>query len=448
LKFETSLGHRRNVVFFPEASFGAALNCITLAQALRGQGVLCRFITREGFAGVFRDYGFEEHVLPPTLASDSGYWAEFLERKVPIFDAPPMTQLENLVEPTYRAALSEVVATEAYLKAALDLLQPDLIVIDDVIMYPAIMTHGAPWVRVMSTGENEIPGAGVPPPMSGLGKGKPFAPFAEAANRILGPVHGDYMAFRADVGVPALPPSVFIDESPYLNLVIAPSPLRIDRDVPLPADRFLIMEHNVRTEPPFAVPDLPRNEGPLVYVSFGSLGALDTGFMRRLISVFADVPARFLVNVGARLDAYSKVPDNVHLQSWFPQPSVVAHCDLFIHHGGLSSTCEALLNGAPSLVLPYFWDGHDTARRIEEAGLGRALSRSELEIEHLGTAIADLLADPYLKDRLSITAARIRQGPATAEATARILALLALSKDSPKPVATTTAPHHQTRSFS
>lgn len=446
MKFETGLGHRRNVVFFPEASFGAALNCITLAQALRGQGVLCRFITREGFAGVFRDYGFEEHVLPPTVASDSGYWAEFLERKVPIFDAPPMAQLEHLVAPTYRAALSEVIATEASLKAALDLLQPDLIVIDDVIMYPAIMTHGAPWVRVMSTAENEIPGPGVPPPMSGLGQGDNFGPFTEAARRILGPVHDDYMTFRADAGVPALPPTVFMDESPYLNLVIAPSPLRIDRDTALPADRFLMMEHNVRTEPPFAVPDLPRNAGPLVYVSFGSLGALDTRFMRRLISVFADVPARFLVNVGARLDAYSKVPDNVHLQYWFPQPSVVAHCDLFIHHGGLSSTCEALLNGAPSLVLPYFWDGHDTARRIEEAGLGRALSRCGLQIEHLGPAIESLLADTDLKVRLSATAARLRQGPATTEATVRILALLALPKTVPTPVATAT--HDQTRSFS
>ena len=43
--------------------------------------------------------------------------------------------------------------------------------------------------------------------------------------------------------------------------------------------------------------------------------------------------------------AYRAVPDNVYLDAWFPQPSVVAKCDLFIHHGGNNSFCEALLFG-------------------------------------------------------------------------------------------------------
>ncbi len=60
----TPSSKRPSVLFFPEASFGAILNCITLAQELRERGVACKFLAREGFAGVFRDYGFEEHILP------------------------------------------------------------------------------------------------------------------------------------------------------------------------------------------------------------------------------------------------------------------------------------------------------------------------------------------------------------------------------------------------
>ena len=44
------------------------------------------------------------------------------------------------------------------------------------------------------------------------------------------------------------------------------------------------------------------------------------------------------------------MPDNVYLDAWFPQPSVVAKCDLFIHHGGNNSFCEALYFGVPSLI--------------------------------------------------------------------------------------------------
>ena len=72
------------------------------------------------------------------------------------------------------------------------------------------------------------------------------------------------------------------------------------------------------------MPGFPRNDGPLVYLSFGSLGAMDVDLIERMIAVFATLPARFIVNVGGFRDAYRAVPDNVYLDAWFPQPSVVA----------------------------------------------------------------------------------------------------------------------------
>ena len=139
------------------------------------------------------------------------------------------------------------------------------------------------------------------------------------------------------------------------------------------------------------MPDFPRNDGPLVYLSFGSLGAMDVDLIERMIAVFATLPARFLVNVGGFRDAYRAVPDNVYLDAWFPQPSVVARSDLFIHHGGNNSFCEALRFGVPSLVMPYCWDGHDNARRAGETGVGRRLDRARLDgratgQRHPGTA--------------------------------------------------------------
>ncbi len=41
-----------------------------------------------------------------------------------------------------------------------------------------------------------------------------------------------------------------------------------------------------------------NDDKPLIYVSFGSLGAADVELYRRMIALFAKLPYRFLMNVG------------------------------------------------------------------------------------------------------------------------------------------------------
>jgi UDP:flavonoid glycosyltransferase YjiC (YdhE family) len=89
-------------------------------------------------------------------------------------------------------------------------------------------------------------------------------------------------------------------------------------------------------------------------------------------SINAEAPLRQRL---ARLKPAAAVPDNVYLDAWFSQPSVVAKSDLFIHHGRNNSFCKALRFGVPSLIMPYCWDGHDNARRAEETGTGDHIGR-------------------------------------------------------------------------
>ena len=48
-------GARPTIALFPEASFGAALNCVGIAQALQARGARAVFICNAGFSGVFAD---------------------------------------------------------------------------------------------------------------------------------------------------------------------------------------------------------------------------------------------------------------------------------------------------------------------------------------------------------------------------------------------------------
>ncbi|TRC96521.1 glycosyltransferase [Mesorhizobium sp. WSM4303] len=417
------------IALFPEASFGAALNCVGIAQALRARGARPVFICHAGFSGVFADYGFQEYQLPtnePLSDSDrQSYWQAFVRRHLPHFRLSPIDQLETYVAPTWQAIVDTAVNAEAPLRQLLARLKPDAVVLDNVIMFPAIAAAGCPWVRVVSCAETELPDAEVPPYLSGMAADDPQREAFEA--RYLSasaPAHDRFNRFRADSGLAPLPKGLFLETSPDLNLLLTPTIVRRERAEPLDPDRFVYLEGCVRSEGPFEVPVFPRNGGPLVYVSFGSLGAMDVGLIERMLAVFDRMQARFIVNAGGLRDAYRAVPDNVYLDAWFPQPSVVAKSDLFIHHGGNNSFCEALRFGVPSLIMPYCWDGHDNAQRAGETGVGDHIGRDAWTEGGLERAILGLLADDVMRARLRENAARMALTPGTNVAAQAILSLI------------------------
>jgi MGT family glycosyltransferase len=420
---------RPTIAFFPEASFGAALNCVGIAQALQARGARPVFICHAGFTGVFAEYGFAEHHLPTAGSlSDSDrqdYWQAFVRRHLPHFRLEPIDQIETYVAPTWEAIVDTAIGAEAPLRQLLARLKPDTIVLDNVVMFPAIAAAGCPWVRVVSCAETELPDAAVPPYLSGLaaddGEGRRAfeARYLAAVERS----HERLNQFRARAGAPALPPGIFLEASPSLNLLLTPDIVRRKRAVPLDPAKHVYLEGCVRSEGPYEVPGFPAGSGPLVYMSFGSLGAMDAELIERMLKVFATLPARFLVNAGGLRDTYRAVPDNVHLESWFPQPSVVAKADLFIHHGGNNSFCEALRFGVPSLVMPYCWDGHDNAQRAAETGVGHRLDRSAWTERQLADAVLGLLADRSMRERLRKNARSMARHPGTDQAADAILSV-------------------------
>ena len=68
----------KTIALFPEASYGAALNCVGIAQELRRLGHRPVFICHPGFSGVFAEYGFAEYQL---TEADVGYLPVVSEKK-------------------------------------------------------------------------------------------------------------------------------------------------------------------------------------------------------------------------------------------------------------------------------------------------------------------------------------------------------------------------------
>jgi MGT family glycosyltransferase len=413
------------IAFFPEASFGSALNCVGIAQQLQREGAVPVFICHPGFTGVFNEYGFKEYQLAERPAAgdqrSEETWQAFITAHLEHFNQDPMAQLETYVAPTWEAIVDTAIGAEPGLEQLLKRIRPDAIVLDNVIMFPAIANAGVPWIRVVSCAETEIPDPNVPPYLSGLSADDPArAEFETRYLKTTGKAHRRYNAFRQRRGLAPLPAGQFLEQSPHLNLMLAPSAVRHRRVTELPSDRYVFLEGCVREEAKFEPPPLPVNEGPIVYLSFGSLGAIDTSLISRMIDVFATLPARFYVNVGGFLESYQQVPDNVYLGSWFPQPSIVAQTDLFIHHGGNNSFCEALYFGVPSLIMPYCWDGHDNALRAEQTGTGHHLQRDGWSPKELAELVLSMIADQEMLSRLK----RISDGMTADSGTAKAAELI------------------------
>ena len=64
-----------------------------------------------------------------------------------------------------------------------------------------------------------------------------------------------------------------------------------------------------------------------------------------------------------------------------------------IHHGGNNSFTECLYFGKPAIIMPYVWDGHDNATRVQETGHGFKLPRYEWTDEELAQKLQSCLTD-------------------------------------------------------
>ena len=411
---------QKTFAFFPEAAFGPALNSVGIAQAVEAKGHKAVFLSDPGFVSVYEGYGFEAHPValsePMPAEEMAKFWENFINGHIPNFAKKPIDQIDNYVKDCWEAIVDSAKWAEKDLPGVLAKIRPDVIAVDNVILFPAIKQYGVPWVRIISCSENEIEDEAIPPHLSGMGENDAagHAAFRDRFNEVIKPIHDDFNAFLAERGEAPYPLGQFFEASPHLNLMLYPEPLTYKRAHPLDPARFQYLEGCVRKEEPYEVPAFAANaDGPLIYVSFGSLGAGDTDLLKRIIAALGKSRFRALVNVGDYLDSYDDVPPNVHLASWYPQPSVIPQVDAVIHHGGNNSFTECLYFGKPAIVMSYVWDGHDNGMRLQETGHGFRMDRYDWTEEELLAKVEAMLGDADMQARLAKISAHMqsRSGP-------------------------------------
>ncbi|VVD01989.1 unnamed protein product [Leptidea sinapis] len=210
-------------------------------------------------------------------------------------------------------------------------------------------------------------------------RGVPLAPFEEVYNNIsimFVNSHPSYAPARSQ------PPNV-IDIAGF----------HIDDNTPaLPKDIQAIMDSS------------PQG---VIYFSMGSImksTMLTEERKRGLLQIFAELPYTVLWKFETELDG---LPKNVYIRPWMPQNSILAHPNtkVFITHGGLLSTIEALKYGVPMLIIPVYGDQPGNARRSVMSGLALEANFYENLVAEMRVALKELLAnESYYKTAKSTSA--------------------------------------------
>jgi len=417
----------RTILFFPEGAFGPTNNCVGIGDVLRRRGHRVVFVVEESFAGRLEAYGFEERLMrlgPPADEPEvpGQFWKDFIRDTAPEFRKPTIEQLGSFIAPTWQALIDGSKYVDGRLREIFAEVEPDVIVEDNVVEFPAIEASDRPWVRIVSCNPAEMLDPRVPPVFSGYGQDgrDDWEAFREEYDRTHGEMWADFDAFVRSAGAPGLVRDAlgprFINESPYLNLYLYPKAADYPRAVPLGPTWHRLGSCVRATDGTWIAPEsFGGADGLLVYLSLGSLGSADLELMQRLIDVLGRTRHRVVVSMGPQHELLRLAPNMVGAE-FLPQPAILPHVDVVITHGGNNTTTEALHFGRPMVVLPLFWDQYDNAQRMDELGLGVRLDTYRFADEELAGAIERLAADRPLRARLDALAAELQASPGTIRA--------------------------------
>lgn len=407
------------VLFLPESAYGPTNQCIGLGNLLLERGHRVVFASESSWAGKLAPLGFEERLVdlaapdPEAGEEDAGqFWTDFIAETAPEFRKSTTEQLSTFVLPTYQALVDGARYAEPALKAIIDEVRPDVLVEDNVVIFPALTTSGAPFVRIVSCNPLEVPGDGIAPGLSGLAQAEPetWGPYRAELERTHRELWESFNAWVVEQGAAPLPDLEFMPRDNAANLYVYPEEADYVADRPLD-DSWTRMDSSVRrTDEEYVVPpavaDRPDGSA-LIYLSLGSLGGADVALMQRLVDVLADSPHRFIVSKGPQADRIT-LPGNMVGEQTLPQTKVIPQVDLVITHGGNNTTTEALHFGKPMVVLPLFWDQYDNAQRMDELGYGIRLATYDFADEELTGAIEKILGDTDLRASMAALGERIR----------------------------------------
>ncbi|MED7787757.1 nucleotide disphospho-sugar-binding domain-containing protein [Francisella sp. 19X1-34] len=411
------------IVFYVDA-IGQLYNCIAIAQRLRQMRHSCIFLVDLSYSQMVEEYGFE-CVTIKTNPSESAKqaWNQLVNSGVKYWRKKPIDQIKGYMLPYYSLIVESSLAANPNIEHVLKTIDYDVLCVDDVVTYPAVIKSSKPWVRIISCFETEVQDDAIPSHLSDFSTNEvaEWKSFDLAFNENIKEVHQKYNVFLKQNGVEELPLGRLLNPSPYLNLLLTPKSIAYKRKEPL-SQKFIYLNASVRVSPNESNSnniffDVKYQNYPLIYLSYGSMGHADFEFTNRQLQSFKNKNYRVIASVGDEfISKYRDLSDNIQLVSFTFQPDIIKQADVVIFHGGNNTFNEVLYFGKPSIVIPFAWDGFNVAARVQQLGLGIHIPRYSDSVFYLDKAINKLLHDKKMAEKLAVISEDLQKKPGSEQA--------------------------------
>ncbi|MED4402046.1 macrolide family glycosyltransferase [Metabacillus fastidiosus] len=142
-------------------------------------------------------------------------------------------------------------------------------------------------------------------------------------------------------------------------------------------------------------PFIKLKNNKVIYISLGTIVNGNIDFYHTCFKAFHDFPGKVVLSIGKRTDInlLGNIPENFIVKPYVPQLEVLKQADLFITHGGMNSTSEAIYYHVPLVVIPQTSDQPYVAQRVSDLGAGVAIFNSNITSEVLREAAQRVLGN-------------------------------------------------------
>ncbi len=408
------------VAFVVWGSLGDLHPFLAVAGALRERGIGSIIATHEEYRAKVEAEGFAFRPMRPSFADLEAEFAadratitrQLLER--------PLWLFERAIFPFLRASIAD---TRALLDET-----PWLVTSSPAIgARLAAEERGIDWLAAvlqpMQFLSEEDPPALMPvewlaPLMASLGRG-PVRVMHRLLRRLMRRMARPVAGIRAELGLPTVDADpVFAGQFGPAGVLALYSPVlaTVRRDYPprVRVTGFAFYDSELGGDSPLE-PGLERflaaGPAPVVFTLGSSFVHSPGNFYRESAAAARRLGVRSVLLVGDHGRAtYADLADeSCYVGGYAPYSALFPQARLVVHQGGIGTLGQALLAGRPQLVVPYFGDQADNARRAARLGVGRVLGRHRYRAARVARTLATLDAEPSFAAAAARVAGRLRE---------------------------------------
>ncbi|XP_053969154.1 UDP-glucosyltransferase 2-like [Anastrepha ludens] len=196
------------------------------------------------------------------------------------------------------------------------------------------------------------------------------------------------------------PPAPFIDVRKNFSLLLLNQHFSVSISRPYVPNAIEVAGWHIDHKPSKLPFDMEAfiNASPkgAIYFSLGSnIRSKNLSEKKRaiLMEVFASLPYNILWKF--EVSELPEKPKNVYISKWFPQSDLLAHPNvkLFITHGGLLSTIEAIHYAKPVVGMAIYYDQHLNVARAQAKGIGLGVDFRSFTADQLKSVILEVLSN-------------------------------------------------------